>query len=112
MTRFDWKASSRCSCTWVSRWKFRFAIFASGRSSDRSASRLVLQSHHHAGHQVFRLLDAFRDQLNVHLGFARLPRALAIDAMLADEHQGVGEQIERHGEPAPLHACLLYTSAA
>ena len=42
------------------------------------------------------------DHLDIHRGFARLARALAVDAVLADEHEGVCEQIEGDGKASAL----------
>ena len=68
----------------------------------RTAAFIFLEFHHHTGNQLLGVGDALVDQLNVHGGLARLPRALAIDAVLADQHQGVGQQIERDRQTSPL----------
>ena len=53
------------------------------------------QLRHHAADQVLGIADRFRDDLNIHRGLARLPRALAVNAMLPDQHQCVREHVER-----------------
>ena len=40
----------------------------------------------------------FEHERDVHLRLAGKPLAPAVDAVLADERQRVGQQIERHGE--------------
>ena len=63
-------------------------------------TRALLQFPHHADHELFRVRQAFVDQLDVHRRFARLAGALAIDAVLSDEDEGVGEEVEGEGEAA------------
>ena len=46
--------------------------------------------------------------MEVHGGLAGLAGALAIDAVLADERQGVGEEVLGHGEAAALNAVLEF----
>ena len=63
-----------------------------------SGSRLG-KDFHHAADQVFGIHNLLSDDLNIHGGLARLACALAIHAVLADQHQGIGQQIERDGKP-------------
>jgi len=44
------------------------------------------------------------DDLNIHGRFARLTSALAIDAVLAHQHQRIRDQIERHRQASPLQS--------
>ena len=55
---------------------------------------------HYAGDQLLGVGDGFADQLHVHGGLAGLARALAVDAVLAHQHQRVGQHVERDRELA------------
>jgi hypothetical protein len=52
------------------------------------------------------LEDALEDELDVHRGLAGLAGALAVHAMLADEDEGVGKDVQGDGEAAGLEAEL------
>jgi len=51
-------------------------------------------------HKLFGVADLLEHDGDVERGSPRHPRALAVDAVLADHRERVGEQIERHGEPS------------
>jgi hypothetical protein len=53
---------------------------------------------HHAADQVLGVRDGFGDQLNIHGRLTGLARTLAIDAMLSDQDQCIGENVKRYGE--------------
>ena len=51
-----------------------------------------------------------QDDLEIHGGFIGLAEADAIDAVLADEDEGVGEKIRCHGEFAAGAAHLKFVT--
>lgn len=65
---------------------------------------LRLQFFHHTRDQLLGVDQALGNELNVHCRLTKLPRALAINAVLANQHQRVGDEIEGDCEPAPLLA--------
>src|ERR1022692_830493 len=95
------------------RWSFR-ATVRTPRSGARSASILscgVFELRHHSGDQFLGVADRFADDLDIHRRLAGRAGALAVDAVLSHEHQRVGEDIERDGEPAarhPHHELMLF----
>src|SRR5467141_2469425 len=54
---------------------------------------------HRALHQLLGVGELLEDERDVHLRLAGKPLAPAIDAVLSYEREGVGEQIQRDGEP-------------
>ena len=54
---------------------------------------------HGALQKLFGVAELFEYQRDVHLGLPGKPFAAAIDAVLADERQGISQKIEGHGEP-------------
>src|SRR5712691_5762147 len=54
---------------------------------------------HRALHQLLGVGELLEDERDVHLRLAGKPLAPAIDAVLSHEREGVGEQIQRDGEP-------------
>jgi hypothetical protein len=68
------------------------------KSSDRRST--ILQLLHSALHQLLRIVEMFEDQGNVHFRLTDEPIAPAIDAVLADERERIGQQIERDGQTA------------
>lgn len=60
----------------------------------------ALQFDHDGSNQFFSIGDAFLHNLHVHGGFTGLAGTLAIDAVLSDEDEGVGEEVEGEGEAA------------
>jgi hypothetical protein len=59
-----------------------------------------LEFRHHAADQILRVHNGFRNDLNVHRRFSRLACTLAVNAVLADQHQRVGENVQRDGQAA------------
>src|SRR6266849_2239671 len=65
---------------------------------------------HDAGDQLLGVADRFRDDLDIHSRLAGSAGALAIDAVLAHQHQRIGEHVERNGKLAswlPHHELVL-----
>src|SRR5262249_17027665 len=54
--------------------------------------------------QILGVADRLGDELNIHRRLARLPRTLTINAVLAHQHERVGQHVERHSEPPARHA--------
>src|SRR3954463_15333247 len=69
-------------------------------ASIRFCRTFEFQVRHDAGDQFFGVADGFRDDLNVHGGLAGRACALAVNAVLADENESVGEHVQRDGELA------------
>src|SRR5690349_8565816 len=65
---------------------------------------LPLQFVHDARDQLFGVVQVFQNHLEVHRGFTRLARTLAINSVLADEDERVCQDVERDGEPSALDA--------
>src|SRR5436305_4050434 len=66
---------------------------------------------HDAGDQLFGVADGLGDDLDIHGRFAWRAGALAIDAVLAYQHQRVRENIEGNGELTarfPHHEFVLF----
>src|SRR5437660_1153843 len=64
------------------------------------SSEFRFQSLHRALDELFRVVELLEHERDVHLRFSRKPIAPAVDAVLADEGQRIGEEIERDGEPS------------
>ena len=56
-----------------------------------------------AGDQFLGIRQAFRNHLDIHRRLAGLARALAIDAVLAHQHQGVRDAIQGDRQAARVH---------
>ena len=57
---------------------------------------------HRTLHQLLRVVELFEDERDVHLRLAGKPLASTVDAVLADQGERVGQQVERDREP-PAH---------
>ena len=57
-----------------------------------------------AGDELFGVRKALGDELDVHGRFAELTDALAVDSVLADEHQSIGDAVEGDGEATAVAA--------
>ena len=55
---------------------------------------------HRTLNQLFDIVELFEHERDVHPRPPRKPIALTVDAVLADQGERVGEQIERDGEAA------------
>lgn len=64
----------------------------------------AFQLGHDARDQFLGVGEALADDLDVHGWFAGLAGALAVDAVLAYQHQGVGQQIQGDGQTPALQA--------
>src|ERR1700726_55986 len=64
----------------------------------------VFEFFHDTLDQLFRVAQAFHDDLNVHDGFTGPALALAVDPMLSHQGHGVGDGVHRDGETAAGHA--------
>ena len=56
-------------------------------------------------HLLDQLLGTFHSALNrlqIQSGFQRVPLRGAIDAVLSHQNQGVGQQVQSHGQTAPF----------
>jgi hypothetical protein len=81
------------------------------RVPKRSGSAFLLfQSTHHIGHQFFSVGQTLGNHLYVHGRLPRLPRALAIDPMLPNQDERIGQQVQRNSQSATLgtHHKLLF----
>ena len=65
---------------------------------------LCLELFHRALHQLLRVVELLEHERDVHLRLAGKSLAPAVDAVLTDERERVGQQIERDGEP-PARRC-------
>src|SRR4029453_7412190 len=59
---------------------------------------------HRALHQLLRIVELFEHERDVQLWLTRKAVAAAVDAVLADQCQRIGEEVERHGQAAPRGA--------
>jgi hypothetical protein len=66
-------------------------------------SLFVPQLFHHALDQLFCVGQILHDELHVHYRLARPALALAIDAVLADEGHGIGDEVHGDCEPSTGH---------
>ena len=57
---------------------------------------------HYALNQLFRFANLGGDDANVHHRYSCIAIAVAIDAVLADEHKRVGQKVERDGQAAAV----------
>lgn len=73
-------------------------------SRQAAKSGVRLECFHDALNQFLGVFEIFHDQLHIHDWLPGPALALAVDAMLADECHGVGDQIEGHGEAPAGHA--------
>src|SRR5262245_10819579 len=75
----------------------------------------ILELFHGALHELLGVVELLDDQRDVHLRLPGEPIAPAIDAVLPDERERIGEQIERHGEAAargPHHRLVMLERVA
>jgi len=63
-----------------------------------------LEFFHHTLNQLFGVGEVFHDELHIHDRLAGPALALAVDAMLADEGHGVGDQVHGDSEASAGHA--------
>jgi hypothetical protein len=55
---------------------------------------------HRTLHQLLGVIELFEDERNIHFRLARKTLAAAVNAVLPDERERIGQQVERDGEPA------------
>ena len=70
---------------------------------------------HRALEQLFRIVELLEDERDVHLRLTGESFAAAVDAVLADERQRIGQQIDRDGEPpaiTPHHRLVHFQRVA
>ena len=60
-----------------------------------TAARCALRTSIAALHQLLRVVELLDDQRDVHPRLARKPLAPAVDTVLADQRERIGQQIER-----------------
>jgi hypothetical protein len=60
----------------------------------------ALDFFHRALHQLLRILELLEHERDIHFRFAGEAFALAVDPVLPDERERIGQQIERDREPA------------
>src|SRR5215813_13255087 len=87
---------------------------ARARPSDAKSGSILscveFQIGHDAGDQLLGIADRFDDYLDIHGRPARRSGALAVDSVLADQHQRVGKNVERNGKLSarlPHHELVL-----
>jgi hypothetical protein len=71
---------------------------------------LSLQFFHRAANELLGFANGFHDDLYIHGWLADLARALAIDSMLSDERDRVGEAVEADGKASAHRAHLEFVS--
>lgn len=65
---------------------------------------VVSEVFHHALDEFFGLGQFSRDELNVHGGPFGVAGTVAVNAVLADEDEGVGHEVKRDGQAAAVWA--------
>ena len=68
----------------------------------------IVPPFHRLQNQLLRLIHALQNNLQIHGRFIGLPNAGAIDAVLANQHERVGQQVRGHGEFAARAAHLEF----
>ena len=66
----------------------------------------ALELFHHTRNELFGVGNAFQDKLDIHRRLTWLPSTLAIDAMLAHQDEGIGQNVQCQGKPATRNAHL------
>jgi four helix bundle protein len=116
-------ANYRAVCRSRSRAEFIAKIGVALEEADESAFWLEVISAisrfpnllHCALHQLLRVFQLLEHKRDIHFGFAREPFAAAIDTVLPDERQRIGQEIERNRQAAARlahHRFVVFERAA
>ena len=72
----------------------------------RAIAAALFELGHRALHELLHIIHLFKDERDIHPRFSREALAAAVDTMLTDQRERVGQQVERHGEPQMLITIL------